>query len=254
MKLATLFLVTMFSLVSSLDAETIHFRSSIERVSLLELYTSEGCSSCPPADAWLNKLKGDPGLWKNYVPVAFHVDYWNYLGWHDPWSGPEFSQRQRDYAAEWHTEDIYTPEFVLNGAEWRNWFGLRATPGSTGQKVGVLEISSTNNALWNVTFASVAEADGKFEVHAALLAGGLSSEVKAGENSGHILRHEFAVVELVQIGLTTSNGVVRGKFLLPFTRHTAEKNLAVAVWITRAGEIVPLQATGGWFKAGQAVE
>ncbi|HEX4349582.1 MAG TPA: DUF1223 domain-containing protein, partial [Verrucomicrobiae bacterium] len=80
------------------QAEPFHFQSEVKQVSLVELYTSEGCSSCPPAEYWLNQLKHSPGLWKNFVPVAFHVDYWNSLGWKDHWSAPEFSERQRDYA------------------------------------------------------------------------------------------------------------------------------------------------------------
>ena len=74
----------------------------------------------------------------------------------------------------------------------------------------------------------------------------MSSEVKAGENRGRALRHEFTVVDLVQLGMTTGNGVAQGKFILNTARHAAEKNLAVTAWVTRAGEITPLQATGGW--------
>jgi len=61
-------------------------------------------------------------LWKDFVPVAFHVDYWNNLGWTDVWSDARFSERQRAYAQHWRSENIYTPEFVLNGREWHNWF------------------------------------------------------------------------------------------------------------------------------------
>ncbi len=226
-------------------AEPASFHIGPAQVALLELYTSEGCSSCPPADAWLNRLTNSPGLWKDFVPVAFHVDYWNNLGWRDAAAAPEFSQRQRDYAAQWRAENIYTPEFVLNGAEWRYGFGLRGAPG-LGKAAGALGISSTNNFLWNVMFTPLAETNGTFEIHAALLAGGIVSEVKGGENRGRTLPHEFTVVELVQVGLKTGDGVARGKFILPAVRRTAEKKLAVAAWITRAGELTPLQATGGW--------
>ena len=67
-------------------AAPVTFASTARQTSLLELYTSEGCSSCPPAEAWLSGLKDNPGLWRDFVPVAFHVDYWNYLGWRDKWS------------------------------------------------------------------------------------------------------------------------------------------------------------------------
>ena len=70
------------------EAQTaaIQFHSAPKRTALLELYTSEGCSSCPPAEAWLSRLEYSPRLWRDFVPVAFHVDYWNYLGWKDNWS------------------------------------------------------------------------------------------------------------------------------------------------------------------------
>jgi hypothetical protein len=224
------------------------FASGATQTSLLELYTSEGCSSCPPAEAWLNKLKDSPGLWKDFAPVAFHVDYWNSLGWKDRWSSGAFAERQSDYARLWHAENIYTPEFVLNGEEWHNWLGLRSAPPSSGANAGALEITSTNGGDWQASFTPPAAVNGNFEIQAALLAGGLGADVTGGENRGRKLQHEFTVLDLSHIGLTTSNGVARGKFLLPFARHAAEKNLAVAVWITRAGEMKPLQATGGWLR------
>src|SRR5213592_2728274 len=66
------------------------FQSSGKQTALIELYTSEGCSSCPPAETWLSRLKESPGLWKDFVPLAFHVDYWDYLGWGDPWANKSF--------------------------------------------------------------------------------------------------------------------------------------------------------------------
>ncbi len=231
-------------------AEPTVFRSEARQVSLLELYTSEGCSSCPPADLWLNRLKSSPGLWREFAPVAFHVDYWNSLGWRDPWSSPEYSERQRSYSQKWAKDSIYTPEFVLNGAEWRNWFGWRGAPSATGRNPGVLEVTSTNRIHWRAEFrpeGGTAPA-GKFEVHAALMAGGLNSAVKAGENRGRTLPHEFAVVGLVSSGLIPTDGVARGTFVLDTAGHASEKEQAVTVWVTRSGELTPIQATGGWIR------
>ena len=249
MKIIFMFLAAASLLAVGASGEPLHFQSSAKQVSLLELYTSEGCSSCPPAETWLNRLKDSPGLWQTFVPVAFHVDYWNSLGWTDRWSAPEFSERQRAYAQLWRSQNIYTPEFVLNGQEWGTSFGLRGTPSASGVAAGVLEINSTNALRWNVRFVPATATNGSYEIHAALLAGGISSDVKAGENRGRTLPHEFAVVELVQLGVTTSNGVVHGKFILNPARHSSEKILAVAAWVTRAGELTPVQATGGWLAA-----
>src|SRR5690348_8781739 len=76
-------------------AEVFHFESGDTQTPLLELYTSEGCSSCPPAEAWLSQLKKSPKLWKDFVPVSFHVDYWDYLGWKDPFAMKAYSRRQQ---------------------------------------------------------------------------------------------------------------------------------------------------------------
>ena len=84
---------------ASLNAQTkpVVLQSGERQIAVLELYTSEGCSSCPPAETWLSRLREAPGLWKDFVPLAFHVDYWDYLGWRDPWGSREYSNRQRAY-------------------------------------------------------------------------------------------------------------------------------------------------------------
>src|ERR1043166_2523994 len=108
---------TLALLLATADAHaaTIEFQSSGKQTALLELYPSEGCSSCPPAESWLSRLTKSSGLWKEFVPLAFHVDYWDNLGWPAPCAAGQFSDRQRAYAQSWHSRRIYTPEFVLNG-------------------------------------------------------------------------------------------------------------------------------------------
>ena len=96
-------------------------KSASSRTSVLELFTSEGCSSCPPADEWMSRLIDDDRLWSEVVPIAFHVDYWDHLGWKDPVASRDFSSRQREHAASWKNNRVYTPGFVLNGLEWRGW-------------------------------------------------------------------------------------------------------------------------------------
>lgn len=80
------------------NTETLHLESGNERNTLIELYTSEGCSSCPPAEEYLNKLKHDKNLWKKWVPIALHVQYWDYIGWKDRYATRENGQRQSRYA------------------------------------------------------------------------------------------------------------------------------------------------------------
>ena len=127
---------------ASLFAQDIVLKSSGARSSLVELYSSEGCSSCPPAEEWTNQLKAVPGLWKDTFPVVFHVDYWDGLGWPDRFARAEFTQRQRDYAARLNQDSVYTPEFVVNGLEWRqSWLGGRNIPTQGAEKSGDLTLT-----------------------------------------------------------------------------------------------------------------
>ena len=177
--LAGLAVVTMATAARS--AEPVRFTSGPARVSLVELYTSEGCSSCPPAERWLGQLRDAPGLWRDFVPVAFHVDYWNRLGWPDRFSTRDFTQREYAYAAAWGSESVYTPCFVRDGAEWRNRGEKISAVG--GAPAGALT-ASYDGAVLRAEFAPARPRAGEqFEIHAALLGGGIVSKVTAGENS-----------------------------------------------------------------------
>ncbi len=235
-------LIILFSV--NAQATAIMFQSATEQTALLELYTSEGCSSCPPAETWLSRLKESPGLWKDFVPLAFHVEYWDHLGWRDPWASSQFSDRQRAYAQNWHSENIYTPEFVLSGREWRGWSGGKSAPVSES-KVGILTAVSTNGILWHMRFVPATPRD-RYEVHVAFLSSALNSDVKAGENQGRRLKHDFVVMTLVNGLLTRHDDGFLGECVLPFEPKATRGRLALAVWVTEAGQLEPLQATGGW--------
>ncbi len=215
-------------------------------MSLVELYTSEGCSSCPPAEKWLSGLKNDPGLWTDFVPVAFHVNYWDSPAWRDRFSSEEFSERQRDYARKWQTADIYTPEFVLNGHEWHDWFGLRSAPSASSFKAGTLQVTSTDGKHWEATFVPAGNGPADYEVTAALLACNEASDVTAGENSGRHLNHDFAALSLSTRSLGRRNNGFRGTFIIEADPKGISGRLALAVWVTSGGQLEPLQATGGW--------
>jgi hypothetical protein len=98
-------------------------RSGAQTVALVELYTSEGCSSCPPADRWLAGLAERYTSWQ-VVPLALHVDYWDYIGWKDPYAKREFSQRQRRLSRLQRAALVYTPQVLLQGADFRRWDGV----------------------------------------------------------------------------------------------------------------------------------
>src|SRR5215475_15344589 len=196
--------------VLALEPKT--FESSEAQNSLIELFTSEGCSSCPPAEKWLSALKSSQELWKQTVPVAFHVDYWDHLGWRDRFAKPEFTSRQQRYAATWGGDSVYTPGFVVNGKEWRNWFGGEAVP-TISTRVGVLRVSLGNDEKLTATFIPETTQPRALALDVALLGNDLESDVKRGENSGRKLRHDFVVLDLIRIDMTNQGNLWTGTVL-----------------------------------------
>jgi len=242
---ATLIALTLAAAMN-VQSATLSFASPETQTSLLELYTSEGCSSCPPADAWFTQLTQSPRLWKDFVPVAFHIDYWDRLGWRDPWSSSRFSDRQRALAKRWHSDAIYTPAAVLNGVEWRDWNEHQKGPEPSSLKVGYLTVTSTDTNHWQGGFIAAGAKTGSFELHAALLIGHVNSNVKAGENQGRRLRHDFVATSLEEVPLLGDGAGARGEFTVVVPKTAPGQTLAIAAWVTQKGRIEPLQATGGW--------
>jgi len=216
-------------------------------VALIELYTSEGCSSCPPGEEWLSGLADADGLWRGFVPVAFHVDYWDRLGWRDPLGDPAHGERQRRYAAEWRSKSIYTPGFVLQGREWRSRRrDLAEIKDARGG--GTLRVTGALPGSLDVEFST--EANEPWIAHAAILGGGINVDVPRGENSGRRLRHDFAVLAR-RDSPVGANGRARIEFSELPEDHSARR-LALAVWIERPGSPVPVQAAGGWLDGAAA--
>ena len=220
------------------------FESGEKQSTLIELFTSEGCSSCPPAEKWLSALKSNQDLWKKIVPVAFHVDYWDRLGWRDRFAKPEFTSRQQRYAAAWGGDSVYTPGFVVNGKEWRSWFVGDMTPASS-TKVGVLRLSLGGDGKLNARYVPEAKQPRGPALNVALLGNNLDSDVKRGENSGRKLRHDFVVLDLIKIEMANESNAWTGSIVLPM-RGGDDKPSALAAWITENEN--PIQATGGWLR------
>lgn len=228
---------------TALAASDFRFSSEPTQTSLIELYTSEGCSSCPPAEAWLSQLKSNPQLWKQIVPVAFHVDYWDRLGWRDRYAQPEFTQRQSHYAALWASSSVYTPAFVLNGREWRDWSGQLPSPNE--QRTGRLTARSSDGKTWNIDYQPAKDSKEEWDVTVARLGAGITSQIGAGENSGRKLEHDFVVLSQQTAPLKANGAQASAVVTLAQTIGDAPRK-AIAVWITRRGQLQPVQATGGW--------
>ena len=175
-------------------------RSPAYTTAFIELYTSEGCNSCPPADRWLS------GVAKTYprervVPLALHVDYWDYIGWKDPYARREFSQRQRRLSQLQRVALVYTPQVVLQGADFRDWGGrefgralerINARPAAAQIALSILERGPT--AL-RVQVDARADAPAEAQFYVAAYESGLSSQVLAGENRGRLLPHDYVALE-----------------------------------------------------------
>jgi hypothetical protein len=212
---------------------------------LIELYSSEGCSSCPPAEGWLSQLVDSPQLWRQVFPVAFHVDYWDGLGWPDRFARGVYTDRQRDYAARLHQDSVYTPEFVVNGQEWRGWFhgeGLPA-PQATG---GNLKLTVDPEAgTFSADYQPAALAPGAIHtLHACLLGMGIVSDVQRGENGGRELRHDFIVLDFQSRPLSAAPGGHRLLAATKWGQPGQDPPRAVVAWISTPDREV-VQIVGG---------
>ena len=208
------------------------YQSVPAHVAVLELFTSEGCSSCPPAEEWFSTLNKEPGLWTEFIPMAFHVDYWDYLGWKDAFASAAFTKREHQYAASWRANQVYTPCFVMNGQEWR---GNRLSL-PKAEMAGVLTLSRGAERTWLVDFEPVQGGKEGLVFHVALL-GSASSKVTAGENSGHTLQHDFTVLN------HAFKAGMNGRALLKLAGDEGAK--AVVAWASRGADPTPVQAVGG---------
>ena len=204
---------------------------------LVELFTSEGCSSCPPADAVLKRLSEDqPVAGAQIIALEFHVDYWNGLGWPDRFSAPEFTARQRDYVRAMNLRGGYTPQRVVNG---RGVFvgsdasaAREAIAGAARAPLPVIKIERLSPAapgkrlLLRVTPPSQ---DGEI-LHAALSETGLESAVGRGENAGRQLRHAAVVRTLAQQAV---RGGAPVEFTLSVPAGANPSHLAIVVWMQK---------------------
>lgn len=240
----TLVVLSLWLIHGLVVAGDLHIQGPAARVALVELYTSEGCSSCPPADRWMSRLEGDPRLWREIVPVAFHVDYWDYIGWTDRFASSDYSNRQREHRVAGHLRSVYTPGFVVGGSEWKGFFRGRELSLETGQHPGPIDLR-IRDGMVTAGFAPAADLRGPLELNIAVLGFGLNTDVEAGENSGRLLRHDFVVLAHERLALRPDGEGFTASGPLPRPHLSAERR-AVAAWVSEPGDPFPIQAAGGW--------
>jgi len=243
----SLLIFSLFLIAGEFVQAEIVISSPNTRVSLLELYTSEGCSSCPPADKWISKLKNHPGLWTSIVPVGFHVDYWNYIGWKDRFSSPEYSARQKRYAKSKNIKTVYTPGFLLNGEEWRSFFGTKKLSIETGKEVGTLSLMINDMELVAEYKPTENITDKILILNVAVLGFDIKTNVKSGENNNKELKHDFTVLGYKTIPLYKKLATYTVMTELPDIIETAPR-MAVSAWVNRENNMTPIQAVGGWLE------
>ena len=221
--------------ISPLQAGTSFSATSHSQQSaLLELYTSEGCSSCPPADRWLSQIVKDKELELNVLALAFHVDYWDYIGWKDPFASPKYTTRQRELASANNMRTIYTPGFFINGQEARNTRGMIAQLQSDNQPPVALTLH-LNVALesdhYSLHLATADKLEDSHKLQFVVFEDGLASKVTRGENSGHMLKHEH-VVRYLSPTLDFAN---QTQYKIPLAPGWISDNQGVAAIVKSSG-------------------
>jgi len=212
------------------------------RTALLELFTSEGCSSCPPADRWLSGLLAQAGNTQRLVPLAFHVDYWNRLGWADRFSKPSYSARQRWIADVNRSRTIYTPQFVLDGRDARPM--QSGLPAVRNEREAAAEIhlelvppAGRRMEIRGEARMRVPKEDA--QVFLALHENNLTTRIEAGENAGRLLRHDFVVRELLGPFRLPPSGVLPIQHAFSLGADWKRNDLGVSAFIqnTTTGEV-----------------
>ena len=205
---------------------------------VVELYTSQGCSSCPPADQWLSGMKGRADV----VALAFHVNYWNHLGWKDPFATSQTTQRQHAYRSELGSGYVYTPQVVVNGRDFRDWRGLQPEKLPKPQAAAAPRVR-----MWReedtvrVTIAALPLSAGSSPTRLAgywvVLQDGLRSKVSAGENAGALLTNDHVVKRYEPVASWLSDQPQALSWGAP-----EGPSQRVAFVVTQAQGLVPVQA------------
>jgi hypothetical protein len=216
-----------------------------DRIAIVELFTSQGCSSCPPADRLLSKLASDPRYRGKVIPLSFHVDYWNHIGWQDPFSSARWSDRQKLYAGRaFHSNRIYTPQVVVNGSAEcvgnsegevtkRIANALAAEP--AGRVSLAVDPPTPDGHLKVKVGAKLAKAagSGNVDLWVAIYESGLSTSVKAGENSSRTLKNDRVVRRLEKVlTLPAAAGSEKsGEIVLGIDKRWKVEGLGVAAFL-----------------------
>ncbi len=220
-------------------------------VVVLELFTSQGCSSCPPADALLSGLGGSEQWRERVVPLAYHVDYWDGIGWRDPFSQPAWTQRQQAYARAFGAGQVYTPQIVINGGtecvgsqercvlQAIEQSRARAPEGRVALSLNRPEPGGRTVQVRVTAERSPGLSERELRLMVAVFESGLTTPVARGENAGRTLRNDFVVRRLVEAFRLSPNEGTRGEggVLLVLEAGWNAEALGVAAFLQDAGSL-----------------
>lgn len=238
-----LLLITCLTTLPSFAAEKLTVDSGTKQTTVVELYTSEGCSSCPPADKWFEALTETPKQDLNILPLAFHVDYWDYIGWKDRFADPKHTSRQRQLGTNNRQRSIYTPEFFVDGKEARGTRNVLSQIRKKQNKQSTIQlklsVSKNQHSLMveletTATGSSTDALQHRFFVYE----NGLSSDVKRGENAGEVLDHE----QVVRYMSAAFKSAESDSHSIKINPDWQLNNIGIAALVTTAGSEQYLQA------------
>jgi hypothetical protein len=219
-------------------------RSGATTNALVELYTSEGCSSCPPAEKWLSQFAREPKA--GIVPIAFHVHYWDYIGWKDLYADPRNTQRQQAFALVTGARSVYTPQVIVAGGDFRLWSSERAFADAVTQ-------AQSRKAMATIEIRSLRAADGTIEGRAsvtlaessksaltlvvAVTQDGVTSKPSAGENKGETLAQNFVVRDVAEF---RGQSAIEGNFRFAPKANWNPERMSVVAYVqdSRSGRVL----------------
>jgi hypothetical protein len=242
LKLFLAALLVLLSAVFLLHPAT-HVSGATNRVVVVELFTSEGCSSCPPADKLLTHLRQDLAA-KNIqvVPLGFHVDYWNSLGWKDRFSSADYSHRQEQYARSLNVNGPYTPQMVVDGTQ--EFVGSNAgqaqraiSDAASQPEIAVIKLSAAGADQLSIDVKAPTAA-GDAAVLLAITEDNLSTNIGSGENNGRTLHHAAVVRELRSLG-RLHDGSFQASIPIKLEKDWKREDLRAVVFVQKgdAGKI-----------------
>jgi len=218
--------------------------NSGERVPILvELFTSEGCSSCPPADAQLQRFDAQPLPGVRLIVLSEHVDYWNHIGWTDPYSSRSYSDRQNAYGRRFHLESVYTPQMVVDGTtEFVGGSSRDAEHAFEQAKKSKASLELSGLTLrdgllqGHIESGALPEGAHKADVVIAIALNRAESQVARGENAGRQLTHVAVVRTFQRVGVIQARQAFSGEISLPVDRSLDPNNLRVIAFLQEAGQ------------------